>query len=284
MRAHHEITLLPYGEIVVLTEAARRLSLGVRSRIVLDNSLCFISADGHVLREVSLLDALGRDQNMRRRVSQVVAAATDIGDVALRLFRNWERNEATETECLTSLRLLPGSSVDILHANGICRVPSRFRDRFRGSTLLVSLRQLDLVVGLDDDFRPVWSWGDGVISRQHQPSITNAGELMLLDNAPQRGASRVLKVDPRSGQIVWSYGEAITEKFFCPLAGGVEELEGGNVLLSISKPASALEIDPEGHVVWRYELDPHLVGAATSAWYRAASVRDETKCRSRGYG
>ena len=116
-----------------------------------------------------------------------------------------------------------------------------------------------------------WSFGPGVIERQHAPRVLDDGHVLLLDNGTRRGWSRVLEVDPVDGGIVRSWGEAAGERFFTATEGSVEELPGGNLLLTISSEGRVVEVAPDGAIVWEY-LGPNKGPGERAKIYRAHGV------------
>ena len=121
---------------------------------------------------------------------------------------------------------------------------------------LISFRILDTIAMVDrstGDFS--WKWGSGVISHQHNPTLLPNGHVLLLDNgAHRRGLSysRVVEVDPSSGQIAWEYlGEPLSS-FFTHFTGGAERLANGNTLICEGAEGRLFEVAPNSEVVWEY--------------------------------
>ena len=272
--AHHEI-VEDDGSYVVLSDIPRTVShptLG--SVVVIDNGLNFISQAGQLSATTSLYEVLRRKAETRQLLEDAVARHHRLSDPAhtQAIMLDRRAGRLDDTECSTALRGLQDSPCDVLHANGIAVVPREHVAKFSGSRYLISFRSLDTIVGVDDQFHPVWWWGHGAVSGQHQPSVTHDGELLLLDNGVRSGRSRVVTVDPARRQITWSFGEKTDQRFFCRLAGGVEQVSDGRFLLALSKPAEAVEIDREGDVHWRWKLDPERFNAREPSWYRFADV------------
>ena len=46
----------------------------------------------------------------------------------------------------------------------------------------------------------------GAWRRQHQPTPLSDGRLLLFDNRGCTGRSRVVEIDPTSGDLLWEYG------------------------------------------------------------------------------
>ncbi len=73
------------------------------------------------------------------------------------------------------------------------------------------------------------------------------------------GYSRVLELDPISGAELWSWAPEPPETFFSVFCGSATRLAGGNTLVTESCNGRALEITPDGQVVWAF-ISPHRAG------------------------
>ena len=74
--------------------------------------------------------------------------------------------------------------------------------------IVVSFRKTSVVAIVSRESGEIrWRWGPGEISHQHNASSLDNGRLLLFDNgAHRRGMdySRVLEVEPFTGEIGWS--------------------------------------------------------------------------------
>lgn len=103
--------------------------------------------------------------------------------------------------------------------------------------VLVSLLTDDRVVELSTDGSVAWSYAIGTPTDAQR--LDNGNTLIA-----SAGEGRVLELTPQ-GDVTWEYpGEAIY---------GVLRLETGNTLITIQgEPASIVEVDADGGVVWQY--------------------------------
>ena len=67
-----------------------------------------------------------------------------------------------------------------------------------------------------------------------------------------RKYSRVVEVDPATGQIVWQYHAPIKSEFFSPTKGSAQRLANGNTLICNADHGQAFEVTREGEVVWEW--------------------------------
>jgi len=143
-------------------------------------------------------------------------------------------------------------------------------ERFRAGNVLFSMRQVDTVGVIDKrSGEIVWAWGPGVLQKQHMPTILENGNILIFDNGTEAGRSRVLEVDPLSGEIVWQYVADPPEAFFSGSRGSSERLRNGNTFVAESNTGRLFEVTPTGEIVWEF-VNPDLTEAGKPmAIYRA---------------
>ena len=101
--------------------------------------------------------------------------------------------------------------VDAFHVNTIWAFPEDVqRDGqtiFHAGEVLICWRNLDSLAVIDPETERVrWHWGAGELDRPHHPTLLDNGNLLVFDNGKERrGWSRVVEIDPVSGEIVWEY-------------------------------------------------------------------------------
>ena len=78
------------------------------------------------------------------------------------------------------------------------------------------------------------------------------GHILVFDNGIERETSRVLEVDPASGQVVWKYPNGRGGKFYSEVRGLAQRLPNGNTLITNSQAGEAFEVTPAGTTVWQY--------------------------------
>jgi len=231
LEVHHDGIEVPDGRFLVLTRRFRRIRAVDPERRSVDNLLVFVAEGGQVMEEYSLYDLFSAEP----RLLEVVRPP--------------------------GLEDLPwGYNIDPIHANTVfCLTDAALEAKnpeFRAGRVLVTLRYLDAVALLDlEERRCVWAWGRGVLQGPHDASILASGHVLVLDNGPARGWSRVVEYDPVQDAIVWQYGAEAGERFHTEGRGTVQALPNGNVLVGNSNSGEAFELDHAGTVVWRF-LNP----------------------------
>jgi len=144
---------------------------------------------------------------------------------------------------------------DWAHTNTIEVLPDtplgRRDSRFRAGNLLFSFRALDMIGVINRKAEEIcWAWGLGVLDGQHQPTMVGGGNILIFDNGTYRGYSRVVEVEPPSGEVVWEYEAG--EDFFSPYRSGVQRLQNGNTLICESDAGRIFEVTPGKEIVWDY--------------------------------
>ena len=241
--AHHDIEVTPSGKLLLLA-FQRRLEADVHRTVeTKSDELTLLDREGDVLESLSLTESI---RNARDPFTlEPVEPSTPGG-------RPW---------------------VDLLHTNS---VQWMFRSHlfpvdpiYGPDNVLVSMRHQDRVAIIDWRAREVvWSWGLGSISGPHDAEVLENGNILLFDNGQSRGWSRAIELDPLSETIVWEFKATPPESFFTNSRGSAERLPNGNTLLAQSDLGRAIEVTPQGEIVWEFVCPYTLAPGA-----RASIVR-----------
>lgn len=226
-RAHHDLEVLPDGSIWTLIRRDRSVPRINRGARIVDDYAVRLSAQGEELERHSVLDAL--------------------------LCSRWAK-------------LLPSGKQlvdDILHTNSI-RVlgsgASKVHPSLSPGDLLLCIRELDLVCTLDTRKKRL-TWGiEGPWRAPHDPTLTSEGGLLIFDNAGHGGFSRAIELDLRTERLTWMYAGTPPESFSSLFCGSARRLPNGNTLLAESTRGRALEVTPEGQLVWEF-ANPKRAGS-----------------------
>lgn len=232
-RTHHDFDVAADGSIYALVSEFRDMSADPVSvplhpaydGYMLDSYVVRLSAEGEELTRVSLLDALADSEHWR---------------------------------LLTQLDLVTGESWDPLHPNNVERVGEEFAEHHgfaEPDDLLISFRNIDLIVLLDlDEAEIVWATR-GAWRHQHDPDPLPNGNIMLFDNRGHTGdgqPSRITEFDPRDGTVEWSYAGSQKEPFHSQIRGSQQLLPNGNVLVTDTETGRVLEVARTGEIVWEF--------------------------------
>jgi hypothetical protein len=231
---HHDVCVRPNREILTLAHELR----DTRERpvegaadlpaVVLDDFVVHLSAEGELLRRVSLLDAIAASsfRHLLKSVSQ----------------HEW----------------------DLLHTNTVEVVTPEFaahHDFARPGQVLVSSRSRDALALVDLEARRVVWATCGPYRHQHDPDLLDNGRILLFDNqgyAGPGGPSRVIELDPATQAIHWSYPEKPSHDLCSAIMASQQLLPNGNVLITESCAGRILEVTREGEIVWEFRNPAQL--------------------------
>jgi hypothetical protein len=224
--AHHDLDVAADGRVFVLTRAAHRLPDFDPHHPVLEDFVEVVSPEGELVSRHSLLRAI-RDSDYR------------------------------------SLLLRGATSGDILHSNAIELVDGRSAERIPGlsrGNVLVSLPRIDAIGAFDLARGELVFAVAGLTEDQHDPTQLANGNWLVFDNRRDSTGSRILEIEPATQRVVWRYPSAEPDpSFFSACCGTNQRLPNGNTLVALSTAGRALEIAPDGSVVWSFE-SPHRAG------------------------
>jgi hypothetical protein len=260
--------LYPNGDLLGIYEGLGLVKLDSRSRVLWSHR-------GGIHHDLSVLDdgtiyVLDRDGKILPRIHPKEGVLEDfvtVLDRSGRVLRRVSILECFERSPYAGLLQKMPRSGDVFHTNTLEVLDGRFADRhpaFRKGNLLVSVHTLDTLAVLDPERRTVvWALAGGrpgIWRKQHQPTFLDDGRLLLFDNlGAGRDRSRVLELDPLTGETVWQFGGTRDVDFFSKTLGSCQRLPNGNTLITESENGRALEVTPEGKVVWEF-YNPHRAG------------------------
>jgi outer membrane protein assembly factor BamB len=119
--------------------------------------------------------------------------------------------------------------------------------------ILISVRELNTIAILSRQTKKIiWEWGSGEIDKQHHATLLDNGNILLFDNGPSRGFSRVIEVNPLSRKIEWEYKAHPPEAFFSSTRGSCQRLPNGNTLITESNSGRVFEVTQDGETVWEF--------------------------------
>jgi Arylsulfotransferase (ASST) len=137
---------------------------------------------------------------------------------------------------------------EFAHANSCCPLPD--------GRVLVSFRHLDTIMMIDRTGKVVWEKRDPLWGHQHNAEVLPNGNILLyangMINIVQPLHSRVIELDPTTGETVWQYKAPQSWTFFSPVISGAQRLPNGNTLICEGINGRAFEVTREGDTVWEY--------------------------------
>ncbi len=218
--AHHDLQVMPNGDIYTLARKARVIPEIHPEEPVLEDFIIVLDQEGEIVKFVSVLEALLRS------------------DFA-HLWPEEERNAAG----------------DVFHTNSIEVLDGRFAHRIhwlRRGNVLTSMRRLHTIVVIDMDLEVVVQMWKGDFKAQHDPRILENGNLLLFDNQGREGPSSVIEFELPSREPVWAYRGTPEAPFHSQFCGAAARLPNGNTLITESGHGRAFEVTPEKEIVWEF--------------------------------
>ena len=125
--------------------------------------------------------------------------------------------------------------------------------------ILLSLRTTSGIIAVDKSTKEiVWKLEYPLVAQQHDPSLTEDGNVLCFDNGNIRPASihhsRIVEYNPRTEELVWSYTDPMPPAFFSPYMGSVEKLWNGSYSICESAFGRIFEVNPKGELMWEYVI------------------------------
>jgi hypothetical protein len=122
--------------------------------------------------------------------------------------------------------------------------------------VLVSFRELDLLILVNRQTGKIdWEMADRSWGGQHDCQRLPNGNIILFANGSEQPTpefSRMLEIDPASGDIVWKYQGIPFSTFYSARISGTQRLENGNTLIIEGHHGRIFEVTPTCEIVWEY--------------------------------
>jgi hypothetical protein len=202
-----------------------------------------ISPDGRVLREINTYDVL-----QKNGLNGIIYSHSTDGDDS-------------------------GASGDLLHQNDVEIFPNRLPEGFfKHGDMMVSLRNANAIMVLEPQTLKVKAFIIDRFVRQHDPDFVDGWTISVFDNNnvnanPDRASSRLVEYSMRDNTLKVLFEGDPQHPFYTRIMGKEQWLSNGNVLLTEAVGGRALEIDPQGRLVWEWvnHAGPGLIGLLTEA-------------------
>ena len=160
------------------------------------------------------------------------------------------------------------------HLNEVEELPERLASAFpmfAPGDLLVSLRNLNMILVTDANATRVKWYHTGPWIRQHDPDWQPDGRITVFDNHrdPKGGGSRIVAIDPKTGQTETLYGGRKGQFFLTPERGLHQIQPDDGLLIAEANYGRAFQVDRSGKVVWEYV---NRFDDTDTAWLSGASA------------
>lgn len=226
--AHHDLHVLPSGDIAVLAREARVIRRVDARRPTLEDFVLILDAQGREKERHSLLEAFEQSEAHRAI---------------------WEESTVRRG--------------DLFHTNSIHVLGgalAKSNDAFAEGNILLSSRNLDAIFVLaPEDNEVVWALRAD-FRAQHDARELQDGRVMLFDNGGARRGSAVQVFEVTRNGLSSEYRGSEERPFYSRTCGTAQPLPNGNTLITESDNGRAFEVTPDGTIVWEF-YNPHRAGA-----------------------
>ncbi len=227
MRVHHEIEIMPDGSLLTLVGEEPVM---YQSRRVIFDTIVRLSDQGKPLNE---------------RWSTFLN---------LEKLKQFHPPSPLDTPPAKTLK---NQSYSYYHMNTVKLLPETElgkRDRrFQAGNVLICSRNTNLIAILDrSTWDIVWSLPSIQLDGPHLPILLDTGTMLIFDNGTRRKYSRILEIEPVTGNIVWEYRGSPQSSFFSPWQGSAQRLPNGNTLICEANSGHFFEVTHAKNIVWEY--------------------------------
>jgi hypothetical protein len=172
---------------------------------------------------------------------------------------------------------------ELVHTNKIAELPREISDKFpmfAAGDLMLSFRELNLVVVIDGTTKRVKWHQTGPWLRQHDPEFRPDGRISVFNNNvykteyqgsyTRKGAPRITNImamDPATRETEVIYGLRPGQEMLSVIRGQHELLDDGGMIITEFDAGRVFEVDASGKVQWEYVnyFDDKFVGELTNA-------------------
>jgi hypothetical protein len=150
---------------------------------------------------------------------------------------------------------------EIVHLNDIEELSGEIADSFplfSPGDLLLSLRELNLLMVIDPDTGELKWHQTGPWIRQHDPDFLPDGTISVFNNNTDGstdgsvlGGSNVMQIDPVTGQVDIVYGADAGSHMYTDVRGRHQYL-GDRILITEFAAGRVIEVNSSGELVWEY--------------------------------
>jgi hypothetical protein len=236
LQTHHSVLMANDGSLWVPSRRLRTAAVAKFPGLeppFMEELVLEISPQGKVLREISILDVIygSRYEGLLSASGSHAARPTIPAD-----------GDFTHL-----------NDIEVLEAEMAPAFP-----QFQAGDLLLSLRNLNLILVVDRQTERIKWAMTGPFVRQHDPDFLPSGRVSVFDNRRDErdgrdlGGARILEVDPQTHRSVTVYGEREKEFFYTETQGDHQRLPNGNILITESEYGHVFEVDAAGKVVWSF--------------------------------
>ncbi|MFT4926553.1 MAG: hypothetical protein ACI8WB_002651 [Phenylobacterium sp.] len=148
---------------------------------------------------------------------------------------------------------------DVYHLNDVEVFPKSLPEGvFKHGDVMVSMRNINTVLVFDPQSLKIRFVSTGQFVRQHDPDFIDGNRFSVYDNnlVAAKGAannhSKIVIVSALDGSVTPYFKGSNAIPFYSYIMGKHQWLDNGNLLMVESMNGRALELNPQGQLVWEY--------------------------------
>lgn len=193
-------------------------------------------------RQAAQLEKYKSNVSRQWRNDHIIEIDVKSGEVV----RRYDMSDIVKLKSLDDFQI---EKRDIYHTDSIYYIkhnPWNERDGY-----LLTVRNISKVIFVDRATGElVWSSPEGMLSYPHAARMLENQDILVFNNAPNKGISTLVQINVRTNEVVWNYESRIEETFlFSAMGGAAQRLDNGNTLVTNSTHGQVLEIASSGEVV-----------------------------------
>jgi hypothetical protein len=156
---------------------------------------------------------------------------------------------------------------DITHMNDVEPLPPSLAAEyplFESGDLLMSLRNLHLILVVDPKSKEVKWHASAPFIQQHDADFVGDGWIGVFDNnedftkrGTMLGGSRIVTLQPHTDSMAVRFPTPRSESLYTDVWGKWQQLDNGNMLLTESSAGRVAEVTPNGRTVWEWVHAPY---------------------------
>lgn len=240
---HHDFYVGPNGDIYVLARKKNVVFYAGLPLLIIEDYIVVLDSNGTIKDNIPLYPIYKKDLPLKY-VMGIFKQLCD-PDILQTVLSN-KLSGRRLLDKMADIYFMHTNTVEIIHEDieGVCG----------NGDIIISSRDMSLVGIFNvQEERFVWSWGPGDVLGQHQPTLLDNGNLLMLDNGwNYRNYSRVIELDLVTKEIEWEYAADPKEDFFSVGIGGSQRLPNGNTLVTEGSRGRIFEITKDGEIVWEF--------------------------------
>jgi hypothetical protein len=135
---------------------------------------------------------------------------------------------------------------------------------FEAGDLLMSLRNLHLILVVDPKSKEVKWHASAPFIQQHDADFVGDGWIGVFDNnedftkrGTMLGGSRIVTLQPHTDSMAVRFPTPRSESLYTDVWGKWQQLDNGNMLLTESSAGRVAEVTPNGRTVWEWGHAPY---------------------------